>query len=60
MSFRTSRPISIKLGILNYPWVKGIQVSSNKGPGAPVRGIIILKMEWGHLKKKKILKNLRP
>jgi hypothetical protein len=30
--FRTSRPISIKLGT-NYPWVKGIQVCSDKGPG---------------------------
>ena len=27
---RTSRPISIKLG-KNHPWVKGIQVCSNKG-----------------------------
>jgi hypothetical protein len=30
---RTSRPISIKLGI-NYPWVKRIINCSNKGPGA--------------------------
>jgi hypothetical protein len=29
---RTSRPISIKLGI-NHPWVNGILNSSNKGPG---------------------------
>jgi hypothetical protein len=29
----TSLPNSIKLGT-NYPCVKGIQVSSNKGPGA--------------------------
>jgi hypothetical protein len=29
---RSSRPKSIKLGT-NYPWVKGIQVCSNKGPG---------------------------
>jgi hypothetical protein len=29
---RTSWPKSIKLGA-NYPWVKGIQVYSNKGPG---------------------------
>jgi hypothetical protein len=28
---RTSRPNSFKLGA-NYPWVKGIQVCSNKGP----------------------------
>jgi hypothetical protein len=28
---RTSRPISIKVGT-NYPCIKGIQVSSNKGP----------------------------
>jgi hypothetical protein len=30
---RTSKPNSIKLGI-NYPWVKGILTSSNKGPGS--------------------------
>jgi hypothetical protein len=30
--FRTNKPNSIKLGI-NYPWVKGIQVCSNKGQG---------------------------
>jgi hypothetical protein len=35
--FRTSRPNSIKLGT-NYPWVKGIQVCSNKGPGPLQRG----------------------
>jgi hypothetical protein len=29
---RTSRPISIKLGI-NHPWVQGILNCSNKGPG---------------------------
>jgi hypothetical protein len=29
---RTSRPISIKLDT-HYPWVKGIEVCSNKGPG---------------------------
>jgi hypothetical protein len=34
---RTSRPISIKLGT-HYPWVKGIQVCSNKGPGPLQRG----------------------
>jgi hypothetical protein len=31
-SSRTSRPISIKLGI-DHPWVKGILTCSNKGPG---------------------------
>jgi hypothetical protein len=30
---RTSKPNSIKLGT-NYPWLKGIQVCSNKGPGS--------------------------
>jgi hypothetical protein len=34
---RTSRPNSIKLNS-NYPWVKGIQVYSNKGPGPFQRG----------------------
>jgi hypothetical protein len=34
---RTSRPISIKLG-LNNPWVKGILNCSNKGPGPLQRG----------------------
>jgi hypothetical protein len=34
---RTSRPNSIKLGT-HYPWVKGIQVCSNKGPGPLLRG----------------------
>jgi hypothetical protein len=34
---RTSRPNSIKLGT-NYPWVKGIQVYSNKGPCPLQRG----------------------
>jgi hypothetical protein len=33
---RTSRPNSIKLGT-HYPWVKGIQVCANKGPGPLVR-----------------------
>jgi hypothetical protein len=33
---RTSRPNSIKLDT-NYPWDKGIQVCSNKGPG-PLQG----------------------
>jgi hypothetical protein len=34
---RTSRPKSIKL-ITNYPWLKGIQVCSTKGPGPLQRG----------------------
>jgi hypothetical protein len=33
---RTSRPISIKLGM--NPWVKGILNCSNKGPGPFQRG----------------------
>jgi hypothetical protein len=48
---RTSKPISIKLGA-NYPWVKGIQACSNKGPGPLQRGDNYknVKMGWGHLK----------
>jgi hypothetical protein len=48
---RTSRPYSIKLGI-NYSWVKGIQVCSNKGPSPLQRGDNHrnVKMGWGHLK----------
>jgi hypothetical protein len=34
---RTSRPISIKLGI-NHPLIKGILNCSNKGPGPLQRG----------------------
>jgi hypothetical protein len=34
---RSSRPNSIKRGT-HYPWVKGIQVCSNKGPGPLLRG----------------------
>jgi hypothetical protein len=34
---RTSRPISIKLGI-NHPWVKRILNCSYKGPGPVQRG----------------------
>jgi hypothetical protein len=34
---RTSRPISIKLGI-NHRWVKGILNCLNKGPGPLQRG----------------------
>jgi hypothetical protein len=33
----TSRPYSIKLNT-NYPWVKGIQFCSNKGPAPLQRG----------------------
>jgi hypothetical protein len=44
-------PKSIKLGT-NYPWVNGIQVCSNKGPGPLHRGDNHknVKMGWGHLK----------
>jgi hypothetical protein len=35
--FRTSRPISIKLG-MNHPWVKEILNCLNKGPGRFQRG----------------------
>jgi hypothetical protein len=34
---RTRGPISFKLSA-NYPWIKGIQVSSNNGPGPFQRG----------------------
>ena len=49
--FRTSRPNSIKLGT-NYPWMKGIQVCSNKGPGPLQRGDNHknVKIGWGHIK----------
>jgi hypothetical protein len=43
---RTSRPKSIKLGT-NYPWVKGIQVSSNKWPGRFQRGDNHKKVKMG-------------
>jgi hypothetical protein len=48
---RTSRTNSIKLGT-HYPWVKGIQVCSNEGPGPLLRGDNHknVKMGWGHLK----------
>jgi hypothetical protein len=48
---RTSRPKSIKLGT-NYPWVKGIQVFSNKGPDPFQRGDNRrnLRKGWGYLK----------
>jgi hypothetical protein len=48
---RTSRPNSIKLGT-NYSLVKGIQVSSNKGPVPLQTGDNHknVKIGWGHLK----------
>jgi hypothetical protein len=48
---RTSKPNSIKLGT-NNPWVKGVQVCSNKGPGPLERGDNYknVKMGWGHWK----------
>jgi hypothetical protein len=48
---RTSRPISIKLGI-NHPLVKGTLDCSKKGPGPLQRGNNHrnAKMGWGHLK----------
>jgi hypothetical protein len=47
---RTSRPKSIKPS--TNPWVKGIQVGSNKGRGPLQRGDNSknIKMGWGHLK----------
>jgi hypothetical protein len=47
----TSGPISIKFGS-NYPWIKGIQIYSNKGPVPFQRGNNHnnVKMRWGHLK----------
>jgi hypothetical protein len=49
--FRTSRPISIKLGT-NDPWVKGIQNCTNKGSSPFQRGDNHknTKIGWGHLK----------
>jgi hypothetical protein len=48
---RTSRPISIKLGI-NHPWEKGILNCINKGPGPFQRGDNHknANMGWVHLK----------
>jgi hypothetical protein len=48
---RTSRPISIKLGI-NHPWVQGILNCPNKGPGPLQRkdNNKNAKMGWVHLK----------
>jgi hypothetical protein len=49
--FRTSRSNSIKLGTI-YPWMKGIQVCSNKGSGPLQRwdNHKNVKMGWSHLK----------
>jgi hypothetical protein len=57
---RTSWPNSIKLGT-HYPWVKGIQVCSNKGPVPLQRGDNYknVKMGWGH-KRIFLLKNCWP
>jgi hypothetical protein len=46
----TSRPNLIKLKT-NYPWMKGIQVCSNKGPGPLQRGDNHknVKMGWSHI-----------
>jgi hypothetical protein len=43
----------------NYPWVKRIQVCSNKGPGPLQRGDNHknVKMRWGRLK---ILRTMKP
>jgi hypothetical protein len=48
---RTSRPISIKLGI-NHPWGEEILNCSNKGLGPLQRGVNLknAKMGWDHLK----------
>jgi hypothetical protein len=48
---RNRLPNSITLNT-NYPWVKEIQVCSNKGPGPRQRGDNHknVKMAWGHLK----------
>jgi hypothetical protein len=48
---RISWPKSIKLGT-NYPWMKGIYVCSNKGPGSLQKGENHknVEMGWGHLK----------
>jgi hypothetical protein len=48
--FRTSRPITIKLGI-NHPWVQRILNCSDKGPGPLQRGDNHkdAKMGWVHL-----------
>ena len=47
--FQNQNANSIKLST-NYPWVKRIQVCSNKGPGPLQRGDIYknVKMGWGH------------
>jgi hypothetical protein len=52
---RTSRPKLIKLNT-NYPWVKGIQVCSNKGPGTIQSGDNHKNVKMGWVKNL-ILKN---
>jgi hypothetical protein len=49
--FRTNRPNSIKLGT-SHPWMKGIEVCTNKGPGPFQRGDNKKNVEigWDHLK----------
>jgi hypothetical protein len=46
--FRTSRPISIKLGT-NHSCVKGILTCSNKGPGPFQREIITKMQKFGDI-----------
>jgi hypothetical protein len=48
---RSSKPNSIKIGT-RYPWMKGIQFYSNKGPGPLQKGNNHknVKMGWGNLK----------
>jgi hypothetical protein len=43
---RTSRPISIKVGI-NHPWVKGFLNGSNKGPDPLQKGDNLKKCKNG-------------
>jgi hypothetical protein len=55
---RTSRPITIKLGI-NHPWVKGILKCSNKGPGPLQRGDNHKNAKMGWVKSfKNLLQNI--
>jgi hypothetical protein len=51
---RTSRPISIKLGIY-HPWVKGILNCSKKGPGPLQRGDNLKKCKNGVASFKNLL-----
>jgi hypothetical protein len=53
---RTSEPNSIKLGT-NYPWLKGIQVCSNKGSGPLQRGRSSQKCKNGVGSFKNLLQN---